>query len=152
MMDKRIEEVVNEQLNTELWSSNLYTAFQIYFEEQELPVLALWLKTQGQKKADRMQKLTAFLLRERGTVSIRELAYKAEKWQSPVVALNDLFEHEQYFHKQVCDFMAFVRSTDDSALHFLVLSLYVDEVHVSDFLVELLRMLVKEWKRQLPLE
>lgn len=69
MMDKRIEEVVNEQLNTELWSSNLYTAFQIYFEEQELPVLALWLKTQGQKKADRMQKLTAFLLRERGTVS-----------------------------------------------------------------------------------
>ena len=48
--------------------------------------------------------------------------------------------------------MAFVRSTDDSALHSLVLSLYVDEVHVSDFLVELLRMLVKEWKRQLPLE
>ena len=63
-----------------------------------------------------------------------------------------MISHEQYFHKQVCDFMAFVRSTDDSVLHSLVLSLYVDEVHVSDFLVELLRMLVKEWKRQLPLE
>lgn len=75
MMDKRIEEVVNEQLNTELWSSNLYTAFQIYFEEQELPVLALWLKTQGQKKADRMQKLTAFLLRERGCNTMRTTNY-----------------------------------------------------------------------------
>lgn len=44
MMDKKIEEVVNEQLNTELWSCNLYIAFQVYFEKQELPVLALWLK------------------------------------------------------------------------------------------------------------
>jgi ferritin len=46
MMDKKIEEVVNEQLNTELWSCNLYIAFQVYFEKQELPVLALWLKNQ----------------------------------------------------------------------------------------------------------
>ena len=32
-MDKKIEEVVNEQLNTELWSCNLYIAFQVYFEK-----------------------------------------------------------------------------------------------------------------------
>lgn len=152
MMDKKIEEVVNEQLNTELWSCNLYIAFQVYFEKQELPVLALWLKNQRQKKADRIQKLTAYLLGEDAFVSIRGFEYKADKWQSPVVALNSLFEHEQYFHKQVNDFMDFARYMGDDALQALVLDLYTDEVHVSDFLVELLRMLVKEWRRQLPLE
>lgn len=49
-MDKKIEEVVNERLNTELWSCNLYIAFQVYFEKQELPVLALWLKIKDRRK------------------------------------------------------------------------------------------------------
>lgn len=48
--------------------------------------------------------------------------------------------------------MNFARYMGDDALQALVLDLYTDEVHVSDFLVELLRMLVKEWRRQLPLE
>lgn len=151
-MDKKIETVVNAQLNTELWSANMYIALQVYFEKQDLPVLALWLKTQSRKKAERMQKLAAFLLREGASVDIQSLVFSTEQWQSPVVALDRLFEHEQYFHKQVNDFMAFVRNTEYPVLQSLVLDLYVDEVHVSDFLVELLRMLVKEWKRQLPLE
>lgn len=97
-------------------------------------------------------KLTTYLLGEDAFVSIRGFEYKADEWQSPVVALNSLFEHEQYFHKQVNDFMNFARCMGDDALQALVLDLYTDEVHVSDFLVELLRMLVKEWRRQLPLE
>lgn len=96
--------------------------------------------------------MTTYLLGEDAFVSIRGFDYKADKWQSPVVALNSLFEHEQYFHKQVNDFINFARYMGDDALQALVLDLYTDEVHVSDFLVELLRMLVKEWRRQLPLE
>ena len=59
-MDKRIEEVVNEQLNTEIWSSGLYMAFQVYFQEQEMPILSSWLDMQVHKKGERIRKMSVF--------------------------------------------------------------------------------------------
>ena len=57
IMDEIIEEVVNEQLHAEIWSSNLCLVFQLYFFEQKLPMLSSWLDVQIQKKSLRIRKL-----------------------------------------------------------------------------------------------
>lgn len=151
-MDKRIEEVVNEQLNTEIWSSGLYMAFQVYFQEQEMPILSSWLDMQVHKKGERIRKMSVFLLKAGCGLFVRDMACKPEEWQSPMVALDALFDHEQYFHRQVAAFLNCARGMSDSSLYGLASDLYGDELHVSDFFVELLRMLTNEWRRMLPLE
>lgn len=151
-MDKITEEVVNAQLHAEIWSSSLYIVFQLYFFEQKLPMLASWLDVQIRKKAVRIRKISVFLLLGKANVVIREQVCRAEEWQSPMMALNALFAHEQYFHQQVADFLRWVRNTDNPSLQELALNLYTDEVHLSDFILELLRILTKEWRRRLPFD
>lgn len=151
-MDKITEEVVNAQLHAGIWSSSLYIVFQLYFFEQKLPMLASWLDEQIRKKAVRIRKISEFLLLGKANVVIREQVCRAEEWQSPMMALNALFAHEQYFHQQVADFLRWVRNTDNPSLQELALNLYTDEVHLSDFILELLRILTKEWRRRLPFD
>ena len=33
-MDKRIENAMNELINTEIWSTGLYLSLQVYFEDE----------------------------------------------------------------------------------------------------------------------
>ena len=48
MIDKRIESTMNELINAEIWSTNLYLSLQVYFESEQLPILSFWLNTQAQ--------------------------------------------------------------------------------------------------------
>ena len=61
-MDKSIEEVVNEQLNNEIWSSGVYMAFQLYFSEQGMPMLSSWLEIQVRKKGECIRRMSEYLL------------------------------------------------------------------------------------------
>lgn len=151
-MDKRIEEVVNEQLNNEIWSFGIYMAFQLYFSGQGMPMLSSWLGMQVQKKTERIGKITAYLLSGGGEVSLKGQVFSPQDSLEPMAALEAFFSHEQYFHRQVNDFLSWVRQVDDSSLCCLAFDLYADEVNVSDFFLELLRILAKEWRRMLPLE
>ena len=54
IMDKRIEYAVNELINAELWSANLYLSLQVYFEEQQLAELASWVNLQSQDNMSRI--------------------------------------------------------------------------------------------------
>lgn len=152
IMDKIIEEVVNEQLHAEIWSSNLCLVFQLYFFEQKLPMLSSWLDVQIQKKSLRIRKLSEFLILGKANVVIKEQVCRAEEWQSPMMALNALLVHEQYFHQLVVDFLNWVHHANNPSLQELALDLYADEMHLGDFILELLRILTKEWKRRLPFE
>lgn len=151
-MDKRIEEVVNEQLNNELWSLGLYMSFQLYFAGHGMPVLSSWLGMQVQKKTERIRKMVEYVLSLGCEAVMKEQSFKPETWREPMAALNVFFFHEQYFHRQVNDFLNWARGVDDSGLRSLAFDLYADEVHVSDFFLELLQILAKEWRRMLPLE
>ena len=53
-MDKRIENAMNELINTEIWSTGLYLSLQVYFEDERLPILSSWLNSQAQ---DNMNKV-----------------------------------------------------------------------------------------------
>lgn len=151
-MDKGIEEVVNEQLNNELWSLGLHMSFQLYFAGHGMPVLSSWLEMQTQKKAERIRKMAEYVLSLGCEVGMKEQNFKPENWQEPMAALNAFFFHERYFHRQVNDFLNWAREMDDAVLSGLAFDLYADEVHVSDFFLELLQILAKEWRRMLPLE
>lgn len=151
-MDKKIEEVVSEQLNAEMWSWGLYMAFQVYFKGQNMPIFSSWLDMQVQKKDERIRKMVRYLLEEGCEVSMAGRVCRLEKWPSPMVAMEALFDHEEYFYRQVKEFLDWVRHVDDSNLCGLAFDLYGDEIQVSDVFAELLRILVKEWRRMLPLD
>lgn len=77
-MDKSIEEVVNEQLNNEIWSSGVYMAFQLYFSEQGMPMLSSWLEIQVRKKGECIRRMSEYLLAGGGMVFLKGQVFRPE--------------------------------------------------------------------------
>ena len=50
MLNKKIEEAINKQINAELWSAYLYLSMSAYFESENLPGFANWMKVQYQEE------------------------------------------------------------------------------------------------------
>lgn len=54
---------MNELINAELWSANLYLSLQVYFEEQQLAELASWVNLQPQDNMSRICRMIESIYR-----------------------------------------------------------------------------------------
>ena len=148
-MDKRIEYAMNTLINTEIWSTNLYLSLQVYFEGQQLPILASWLSAQAQDNMGKVYQMMNRIYHEGGAVTIHEMKRDTHEWTTPLNALNELLEHEQYISCQVNTFLILCRNVNMS-FHSFISGLYADRIYVSTVFMELLRILAKENERRLP--
>ena len=147
-MDKQIENAINDLLNTEVWSSNLYLALQVYFEEQDMPILASWLKIQERKKSKKIHELRKLLLRDDGMLTLHEQTFEAPEWMSLTDALNTLLTHEQYMAAQTQSFLTLAENQEDPSLYKLALLWQEDDDGLSNIFAELAHLLNREWKRK----
>lgn len=148
-MKDQLEYTINELINTELWSSALYLNLKSFLEEQNIRMLASWLDVQVQKKMNRIHKMTGLLIRNGGTLSIRDMDYKGQEWKSPLEALNMLLEHEHYIDKAVQDSLSLAMQTDPESYLFIK-ELYCDNVILQNVFLDLIHVLAKECKLRLP--
>ena len=100
MIDKRIESTMNELINAEIWSTNLYLSLQVYFESEQLPILSSWLNTQAQDNMNKVYQMMSWIYHNGGCVAINEIKRDVQN-QAPVSALNELIEHERYMSRLV---------------------------------------------------
>lgn len=148
-MDKRIEYAMNTLINTEIWSTNLYLSLQVYFEGQQLLILASWLSAQAQDNMGKVYQMMNRIYHEGGAVTIHEIRRDIRQWPTPLAALNTLLEHEQYISRQISELHVLCQNTD-SSIHSFIKGLYTKRIYVSTAFMELLRILPMEYERRLP--
>lgn len=148
-MDKRIEYAMNTLINTEIWSTNLYLSLQVYFEGQQLLILASWLSAQAQDNMGKVYQMMNRIYHEGGAVTIHEIRRDIRQWPTPLAALNTLLEHEQYISRQISELHVLCQNTD-SSIHSFIKGLYTKRIYVSTAFMELLRILAMEYEHRLP--
>lgn len=96
MFDKKVAELLNAQIEKELFSSYLYLYFSNYYMEQGLKGLANWYKIQAQEEADHALLFVQYMQNN-------DLKVTYESIDKPDTVLNDNMdalkaglEHEQY--------------------------------------------------------
>ena len=119
MIDKRIESTMNELINAEIWSTNLYLSLQVYFESEQLPILSSWLNTQAQDNMNKVYQMMSWIYHNGGCVAINEIKRDVQKWQAPLSALNELIEHERYMSRLVSILLILCRNVDASSNSFI---------------------------------
>jgi len=67
MIDKRIESTMNELINAEILS------LQVYFESEQLPILSSWLNTQAQDNMNKVYQMMSWIYHNGGCVAINEI-------------------------------------------------------------------------------
>lgn len=84
IMDKRIENAMNELINTEIWSTGLYLSLQVYFEDERLPILSSWLNSQAQDNMNKVYQMMNRICHDGGCVAINEMKRDTHEWTTPL--------------------------------------------------------------------
>ena len=95
-MDKKVHELINEQINKEFFSAYLYLSFADYYEEQGLKGYANWYVIQAQEERDHALIFRSYLLDNDCPVVLKAIAKPEAKFTSFLEPLEAELEHEEY--------------------------------------------------------
>ena len=96
MLDKKVAELLNDQVNKEFYSAYLYLDFSIYYEEEGLDGFANWYKIQAQEERDHAMLMIQYLQNNGGKVVLEAVAKPDKELNNRLQVLELGLEHEQY--------------------------------------------------------
>lgn len=96
MLDAKVAQLLNEQVNKEFYSAYLYLDFSIYYEEEGLDGFANWYKIQAQEERDHAMLMVQYLQNNGGKVTLEAIAKPDRELTSRLRVLELGLEHERY--------------------------------------------------------
>ncbi len=115
MIDKKIEDAINEQINWELYSSYLYMSMAAYCESVNLKGFASWMRTQAMEELTHVKRFYDFLTARGGRVILSAIKAPPSEWDNPHAVFDDTLEHEQHVTKRINDLMNLAHDIRDHA-------------------------------------
>ena len=115
MIGKKMEEVLNGQLNAELYSAYLYLSMEAYFESVNLPGFANWMRAQTQEELMHAMKFYNYIIERGGRVILRSIDAPPFDWDSPLAVFEATLEHEQKVTGLINDLVYLARDEKDNA-------------------------------------
>jgi ferritin len=143
MISAKMEKALNEQINEELYSAYLYLAISAWFESQNLPGFASWMKVQMREENVHALKFFEFIHERRGRAVLKAIKEPGKDWKSPLAAFEAAFEHEQHITGCINTLMNLAVAEKDHATAGLLqwfVKEQVEEEASADRIVQMLKM------------
>jgi len=95
MIDKKIQDAFNDQINAETYSAYLYWSMAYYFDSINLAGFAHWMRCQVQEEMVHAIKFADFINERNGRVLFRVIDGPPTDWDSPLAVFQAAYAHEQ---------------------------------------------------------
>ncbi len=102
-MDKKVAQLLNEQIVKELYSAYLYLDFSIYYEAEGLDGFANWYMIQAQEERDHAMLFLKYLQMAGEKVTLGAIDKPDKELNSLMDPLKAGLEHEQYVTSLIND-------------------------------------------------
>ena len=96
MLDAKVTELLNTQVNKEFYSAYLYLDFANYYTEQGLDGFANWYNVQAQEERDHAMLMIKYLQNNGCKVTLEAIDKPGQTYASFSDPLKAGYEHEQY--------------------------------------------------------
>ena len=96
MLDKKVAELINNQINKEFYSAYLYLDFSVYYEEVGLDGFANWYMIQAQEERDHAVLMLQYLQNNGEKVTLEAIAKPDKELKDKLQVLELGLEHERY--------------------------------------------------------
>ncbi len=93
-LNKKVEELLNKQINAEFWSAYLYLSMSAYYQAKGLKGFANWMKIQCQEELTHGNKIFDYINERGGRVILQPIAKVETDWKDNVHVFTDTYEHE----------------------------------------------------------
>ncbi len=95
MLNPKIQDAINEQINAELYSAYLYLSMSLHFEAEGLSGIANWFKVQFQEEQAHAEIFMNYVNQRGGRVVLKAIEAVPTSWESPMDAFVATLEHEK---------------------------------------------------------
>ena len=103
MMNEKVHELLNQQINKELYSAYLYLQFSNYFDEAGLDGFANWYMIQAQEERDHAMLFYQYLKNENQKVTLEAVDKPEREIKCHMDVLKAGLEHEEYVTSLIHD-------------------------------------------------
>ena len=101
MIDAKLEEAFNDQINKELYSEYLYLAMKTKFMEWNLQGFVNWFDVQVQEEHAHGMGMFDYLDERGGNIDLRAIDKPVVKGNTPLEIFEHVLEHEQYVTSRI---------------------------------------------------
>jgi ferritin len=94
MLNKKMQDAINDQINKELYSSYLYLSMAAYLEDKNLSGFAHWMRIQETEEREHAMKFYDFMVERGGRVSLKAIDAPRAEWNSTLELAEEVAAHE----------------------------------------------------------
>lgn len=143
MLSKSLRDAMNDHLSKELYAAHLYLGMSAYFDENNLPGCAAWMRAQAEEERTHGMKFYEYIYDRGGHVELMSLDKPPSKYKSALDAFQQAYEHERHVTEAIHGLYAQALEEKDYASQVFLqwfVQEQVEEEKTSGTLVETLKM------------
>ena len=141
MLNAKLQDALNRQINAELFSSYLYLSMVAYLEDRTLRGMAQWMRVQSGEETMHAMKIYDYIVERGGRVTLDKIEAPKTEWASPLELFKDAYAHEQKVTAMINDLMDLAIAEKDHASHdfleWFVTEQVEEESNASEIVVQL---------------
>ncbi|MDD4033247.1 MAG: ferritin [Bacteroidales bacterium] len=126
MMNAKIQDAINAQINAELWSAYLYLSMSADFAAKGYPGFANWMMVQFKEEQDHAMKFLNYIIQRNGVVELKPIDKVQKSWKSALDAYKDTLAHENVVTGLINNLFKIATEENDFATQSF-LKWYIDE-------------------------
>ena len=117
MLNKKVEEILNRQIERESYSSNLYLAMAIWAECNGLEGTAKWLYAQADEEKQHMLKFISYVNERGGRAKITAIEEPPAEYKDVIEVFAKVLEHEQFVSASINEIVEVCLEEKDFTTH-----------------------------------
>jgi ferritin len=126
IMNKKIEQMINEQMNFEIYSAYIYLAMGAYCDSIDLNGFANWMKVQWEEELFHAKKMYMYLVERGGRPTFSAIPEPKKDYESVKEAFEQALAHEKIVTERINNIMTTAIEENDHATKSF-LNWFVDE-------------------------
>ena len=95
MLNKKVEEAINAQINAELWSAYLYLSMAAWCHANGNPGMGKWFEVQFQEEQDHAKIFFNYVISRAGNVELKPIEAVPTTWENILDVFESTLAHEQ---------------------------------------------------------
>jgi len=117
MLDERMQDAINEQINWELYSGYLYLSMASQFAALGMPGGQSWMTVQYKEELVHAQLMFDYVLRRGGRVTLEAIAKPPAEWPDGLSMFKQALAHEEVVTGRIYDLATLALELRDHATH-----------------------------------
>ncbi|AWX31912.1 MAG: ferritin [Methanosphaera sp.] len=139
MLDAKMEQALNDQLNAEMASGYLYLSMATYFEDKDLPGFGHSLRLHAEEELEHAMRFYDYILRKGGSVKLQAIEQPQYEWDSVVAVYEHIQEHEELVTSLIHNLVDLSYELKDHATNQFLLWFVEEQVEEEELAAEDLR-------------